>query len=267
MSSPSPSPAGLLDSVEWCRLERYLDVLTLPKVEDLQYFEGNMMESTGLGMVWIIVGLACVLFGSAFTDVLWLLGVWAGAVIGHVAFTEQTFDEAGVADVAAGFKPILAYVASLASNQCVAETFHMFEWEKTCKAYLTPILADEEKCAAVTKKFMDESEKRVPKREVELDIPEGEGEILCNVEFKLAYGGKILLNTTHFHVRRGRIYGLLGHNGCGKSTLAQAVGLTMFGTRPEAFKGKGTSINGFISTISYNIIFNPCCVSHSNSVF
>ena len=98
MSSPSPSPAGLLDGVEWCRLERYLDVLTLPKVEDLQYFEGNMMESTGLGMVWIIVGLACVLFGSAFTDVLWLLGVWAGAVIGHVAFTEQTFDEAGVAD-------------------------------------------------------------------------------------------------------------------------------------------------------------------------
>merc|ERR1719199_880645 len=66
---------------------------------------------------------------------------------------------------------------------------------------------------------MDESEKRVPKREVELDIPEGEGEILCNVEFKLAYGGKILLNTTHFHVRRGRIYGLLGHNGCGKSMV------------------------------------------------
>ncbi|EGB10622.1 hypothetical protein AURANDRAFT_22166 [Aureococcus anophagefferens] len=70
---------------------------------------------------------------------------------------------------------------------------------------------------------MDESEKRVPKRDVVLDIPEGEGEILCNVEFKLAYGGKILLNTTHFHVRRGRIYGLLGHNGCGKSTLMRAI--------------------------------------------
>jgi len=140
------------------------------------------------------------------------------------ALLAQTIaDEAGVADVAEGFKPILAYVASLASNQCVAETFHMFEWEKTCKAYLAPIIADEEKCAAVTKKFMDESEKRVPKREVELDIPEGEGEILCNVEFKLAYGGKILLNTTHFHVRRGRIYGLLGHNGCGKSTLMRAI--------------------------------------------
>ena len=117
--------------------------------------------------------------------------------------TQTIADEAGVADVAAGFKPILAYVANLASNQCIAEAFHMFEWERTCKAYLAPILNSEEKCAAVTKKFMDESEKRVPKREVVLDIPEGEGEILCNVEFKLAYGGKILLNTTHFHVRRG----------------------------------------------------------------
>ena len=63
--------------------------------------------------------------------------------------TQTLADEAGLNDVAEGFKPILAYVASLASNQCVAETFHMFEWEKTCKAYLTPILADEEKCAAV----------------------------------------------------------------------------------------------------------------------
>ena len=125
-------------------------------------------------------------------------------------------------EVAETYKPILAYISNLASNQCLAETFHMFEWEKTCQAYLEPIM-DAEKAAVVTKKFMDESEKRVPKRDVVLDIPEGEGEILCNVEFKLAYGGKILLNTTHFHVRRGRIYGLLGHNGCGKSTLMRAI--------------------------------------------
>jgi DNA repair exonuclease SbcCD ATPase subunit len=41
---------------------------------------------------------------------------------------------------------------------------------------------------------------------------------------------------------------ILGRNGCGKSTLAQAVGLAMFGTRPEAFKGSsGKSLTGFIS--------------------
>ena len=125
-------------------------------------------------------------------------------------------------EVADSFKPVLSYIASLASNSCVAEEFHLHIWEKTCQAYLEPIM-NEEAAKNVTKGFMDDSEKRVPKRDVVLDIPEGEGEILCNVEFKLAYGGKILLNTTHFHVRRGRIYGLLGHNGCGKSTLMRAI--------------------------------------------
>ncbi|KAK7249183.1 ATPase [Aureococcus anophagefferens] len=62
-------------------------------------------------------------------------------------------------EVAETYKPILAYVSNLASNQCIAETFHMFEWEKTCQAYLEPIM-DAEKAAVVTKKFMDESEKR-----------------------------------------------------------------------------------------------------------
>ncbi|KAH8055333.1 ATPase [Aureococcus anophagefferens] len=129
-------------------------------------------------------------------------------------------------EVAESFKPVLSYIASLASNSCVAEefdpVFHLHIWEKTCQAYLEPIM-NEAAAKNVTKGFMDDSEKRVPKRDVVLDIPEGEGEILCNVEFKLAYGGKILLNTTHFHVRRGRIYGLLGHNGCGKSTLMRAI--------------------------------------------
>ena len=46
---------------------------------------------------------------------------------------------------------------------------------------------------------------------------------LCNVEFSLAYGGMILLNAARLHVRRGHIYGLLGNNGCGKSTLMRAI--------------------------------------------
>ena len=120
------------------------------------------------------------------------------------------------------YKPILSYTSALASYLCTTESFHLFEWEKVCKVYLDIFLNDDQS-STLTKKFMEECEKLVPKRHVEIDIPEGEGEILCNVEFKLAYGGKILLNTTNFNVRRGRIYGLLGHNGCGKSTLMRAI--------------------------------------------
>ncbi|CAO3636041.1 unnamed protein product [Mucor hiemalis] len=50
-----------------------------------------------------------------------------------------------------------------------------------------------------------------------------EGEELCNCEFSLAYGAKILLNRTHLRLMRGRRYGLCGANGCGKSTLMRAI--------------------------------------------
>ena len=118
--------------------------------------------------------------------------------------------------------PVLSYISNLISYQSSTDNFHLVEWEKTCASYLKLFLTDEQ-AGDVTQKMMEVSESLVPKNETQLDIPEGTGEILCNVEFKLAYGGKILLNTTHFHVRRGRIYGLLGHNGCGKSTLMRAI--------------------------------------------
>ncbi|CAI7916066.1 unnamed protein product [Closterium sp. NIES-54] len=42
-------------------------------------------------------------------------------------------------------------------------------------------------------------------------------------EGSLGYGGKILLSATRLWLKRGRRYGLCGHNGCGKSTLMRAI--------------------------------------------
>ncbi|KAG4300833.1 hypothetical protein PCANB_002787 [Pneumocystis canis] len=50
-----------------------------------------------------------------------------------------------------------------------------------------------------------------------------EGDDLCNCEFSLAYGAKILLNRTSLNLKRGRRYGLCGPNGSGKSTLLRAI--------------------------------------------
>ena len=50
-----------------------------------------------------------------------------------------------------------------------------------------------------------------------------EGEELCNCEFSLAYGAKILLNNAALRLKRGRRYGLCGPNGVGKSTLMRAI--------------------------------------------
>jgi ABC-type molybdenum transport system ATPase subunit/photorepair protein PhrA len=53
-----------------------------------------------------------------------------------------------------------------------------------------------------------------------------EGEDLCNCEFSLGYGAKILLNNTRLHLKRGKRYGVCGHNGCGKSTLMKVLPVT-----------------------------------------
>jgi len=42
-------------------------------------------------------------------------------------------------------------------------------------------------------------------------------------EFGLAYGALTLLNTTRLQLKRNRLYGLLGPNNCGKTTLMRAI--------------------------------------------
>ncbi len=54
-------------------------------------------------------------------------------------------------------------------------------------------------------------------------VDEDEGEELCNCEFSLAYGAKILLNNATMRLLRGHRYGLCGPNGVGKSTLMRAI--------------------------------------------
>lgn len=49
------------------------------------------------------------------------------------------------------------------------------------------------------------------------------GQLLCNIQFSLAYGGLLLLNHTNLKLRRGRRYGICAANGAGKSTLMKAI--------------------------------------------
>ena len=57
---------------------------------------------------------------------------------------------------------------------CIAEIFHLCEWKTSVKVYLESFIVSD-KALEVTQKFMDDCETRVSKREVEVDIPEGEG--------------------------------------------------------------------------------------------
>lgn len=48
-------------------------------------------------------------------------------------------------------------------------------------------------------------------------------QVLCDCEFTLAYGTKILLHNARMKLKKGMKYGLLGRNDCGKTTLMRAI--------------------------------------------
>lgn len=74
------------------------------------------------------------------------------------------------------------------------------EWVRCCAPYLEPFLAPAgEDPEAVGRAFLKRvvESTRVEEEEEELDT---EGIDLCNCEFSLGYGGKILLNSTRLQV-------------------------------------------------------------------
>jgi len=60
-----------------------------------------------------------------------------------------------------------------------------------------------------------------PKEEIEEEDTEGVD--LYKGSFSLAYGTLTLLRDTKMHLKRGKFYGLLGPNQCGKTTLMRAI--------------------------------------------
>lgn len=71
----------------------------------------------------------------------------------------------------------------------------------------------------VLQKMIDAEKNRSISKNVEEEI----GELLCDCQFSLAYGAKILLNRTQLKLIKGGRYGICGANGCGKSTLMKAI--------------------------------------------
>merc|ERR1712070_340069 len=94
------------------------------------------------------------------------------------------------------------------------------QWAKNVSVQLTDFF-DKDKAEAATEKVREESEKsmEIPDE----DDDDDDAEELCNCTFTLAYGTKILLHNTKMKLLRGRNYGLLGPNDCGKTTLMRSI--------------------------------------------
>ncbi|KAJ6630203.1 P-loop containing nucleoside triphosphate hydrolase protein [Mycena sp. CBHHK59/15] len=131
-----------------------------------------------------------------------------------VAIYKKLGGDISVAHVAA------IYASSLAANLVNLKNFDVPQWDS-----LAPFLAfitETPEPISVTHEWVvrsateDDEDDTVPE-------DEEEGEDLCNCQFSLAYGAKILLNTAVLRLKRGHRYGLCGKNGTGKSTLMRAI--------------------------------------------
>lgn len=115
----------------------------------------------------------------------------------------------------------------------VAMTQHL-QWRDCILPYITPVLkfyarksdTGESEVKTVSGEFVVTSYRTHALGSVkDNDSEDGEDESnVCDIEFSLAFGGKILLHNTRLRLGKGRRYGLMGKNGAGKTTLLTNLG-------------------------------------------
>ncbi|KAG7192543.1 translational elongation factor EF-1 alpha [Scheffersomyces spartinae] len=132
-------------------------------------------------------------------------------------FNELTKDQ----KVAARFDVAKRYIAAIAGDLVDERQIQPEAWIEAVLPFAT-IFLHEKEAKEIIEEFRKRAIDNIPQPPAFLD-EEDDGEDLCNCEFSLAYGAKILLNKTQFRLKRNRRYGLCGPNGAGKSTLMRAI--------------------------------------------
>lgn len=95
------------------------------------------------------------------------------------------------------------------------------EAAKSPSGYFEGVVTDNTRAEQLSSSFRHAALGEVPDSQEENNANDSN---LCDIEFSLAFGGKILLHNTHLRLGRGRRYGLMGKNGAGKTTLLTNIG-------------------------------------------
>lgn len=114
-----------------------------------------------------------------------------------------------------------SYIAAIAGDLIDERDIQPESWLKNILPFAT-IFLHEAEAKEIIEEFRKRAIDNIP-APPSFEDEEDDGEDLCNCEFSLAYGAKILLNKTQFRLKRNRRYGLCGPNGAGKSTLMRAI--------------------------------------------
>ena len=145
----------------------------------------------------------------------------AMSVRGDTSSLEKEFEKAlGVKDPDATTQKVLDHICITATTMMDLKKMEDVTWTNNLGAALETCFP-KAKAEEAIEKVRVEAEKM-------LEIPEeddddDDAEELCNCTFTLAYGTKILLHNTKMKLKRGKRYGLLGPNDCGKTTLMRSI--------------------------------------------
>ena len=139
---------------------------------------------------------------------------------GDVSKLAEVLKTAFAADDSENMQKVIAHAASIATTMMDLHFMEDVQWTKHVASQFKGYF-DAAKCEEATEKTRVEANEmlQIPEEEDEDD----DAEELCNCQFTLAYGTKILLHNTKMRLQRGKRYGLLGGNDSGKTTLMRAI--------------------------------------------
>jgi len=141
------------------------------------------------------------------------------SVRGDISKISEMMKSSFGADNSEEVAKIIGHASTVATCMMDLNMMDDLQWKKQVASILSTI--DAAKSEEGTEKVRAEAEKM-------LEIPdddddEDDAEELCNCQFTLAYGTKILLHNTKMKLKRGKRYGLLGGNDSGKTTLMRSI--------------------------------------------
>lgn len=113
---------------------------------------------------------------------------------------------------------VVSYIAGIVYSLIKTKTTDKVEYVNETAKYLSVISTD---VTRIQDALYEEAMKVVSVSEVNTD--DDNDVELCNCDFTLAYGTKVLLHNTRLRLLKGKKYGLVGQNDCGKTTLMRAI--------------------------------------------